>query len=258
MAEDLLLSYLDHPDGLPAPAPVAIKISPFSVLSTLMKSVIDREESVTINIDIEKKNNLTHDQGDKMMSVIRKVILQTIRPNELVATIQKEIGLDEARAKKLALDLLGRRFLPMEFYLGSIRPLIQQLGGNVEQYLAEAKKLYPEVYAAPVLAPTAPEPAAAPSTQPETTSHPILSNFDQRLTSFQGRAEILLRLTGLSAQVEDAIKAKKLSIPDGQQFMQQLDAVSYAINTQDLNPLEVQSIKRRLTKLLAKFESVGQ
>lgn len=229
-----------------------------------MKSIIDREESVVVNIDIEKNNGLTREQGDKMMGVIRKVILQIIRPDELVATIQKDIGLDEAAAEKLALDLLGRRFLAMEFYLGGIRPLIQQLGGNVDQYLAEAKKRYPEVYQAapaPTAAPVAPAPSAVVATKPTaqpSASSSLLDGLEERLTTFRGRAEVLLRMTALSQQVETAINAKVIDDSRGQALLQALDALSYAVNTQDLNPLEVQAIKRRLAKVVAETESLKQ
>jgi homoserine acetyltransferase len=52
------------------------------------------------------------------------------------------------------------------------------------------------------------------------------------------------------------MKSGKVPTADGQKIMQQLDAISYAVNTQDLNQFEVQTIKRRLTKVLAQIEKL--
>jgi hypothetical protein len=221
----------------------------FGKLPDLMKSVIDREENSEINSAIESKNKLTAAQGDAMMGVIRSIILQTIRPDELVSVIQRDIHLDEPQAKKLALDLLGERFLPMEFYLGPIRPLIEQLGGNVNEYLVQARQRYPEVYA--------PKTETPKPSEGETGSEPqLLQNFNEKVETPRGRADILLRLTGLAGQVDELMKAEKLPQADGEALLRDLDTLSYAVNTKDLNPLEVQSLKRRLRKVLGRISEI--
>lgn len=219
----------------------------FGKLPDLMKQVIDHDENSEINVAIEAKNRLSKDQGDRMMEVIRQVILQTIRPDELVATLQRDLAIDETKAKKLALDLLGERFLPMEFHIGPVRPLIEQLGGNVNEYLVQARQRYPEVYAPKT------EPTTAAST--DDSEHPLLRNFDAKVESARGRADLLLRLTGLAGRIDNLMKSEKLSQADGEEAMRNLDTLSYAINTKDLNPLEVQSLKRRLRKVLARLGS---
>ncbi len=227
-----------------------------------MQRLLDHEENTQINMAIETKNGLSKEQGDRMMSVIRKIILKTIAPAGLVATIKKDISLGEDQAKKLGLDLLGRRFLPMQWYIGNVEGLIRGLGGHVEEYLAEAKKLYPEVYQASSVAtvtPTVAVPAAVtpaqPAVQPSASSS-LLDNLEERLTTFKGRAEVLLRMTALSQRIETAVNAKAIDEQRGQALLQALDALSYAVNTQDLNPLEVQAIKRRLAKVVAETENL--
>ncbi|MBI2984256.1 MAG: hypothetical protein HYY50_01380 [Candidatus Kerfeldbacteria bacterium] len=223
--------------------------NPFAQLPSLMQQVLNHEENIDVNMAIEQSNGLTAKQGDQMMGVIRKIILKVMKPAELVATIKQDIVLDDDRAKKLALDLLGRRFLPMEWYIGKVQPLIHELGGNVAEYLAEVKKLYPEVYA----------PAQAPTTvpSPTDTEHPLLRDFDQRVSSLKGKGEILLRLTGLSSQVEEAVKAEQLEPDAGERMMQELDAMSYAVNTQDLNPFEINSLKRKLRRILSQLSATA-
>lgn len=238
------------------PTPATAR-SLFAQLPALMKQLLLHEENTDINIEIKKANNLTPEQGEKMMQIIRKIIFITITPRELVDVIQREVGLDNGRARKLALDLLGRRFLPMEWYIGNVERLIRDLGGKVEDYLATAKKIYPEVYEPhPTSSLAANQPAASatetisPMSPSAQEISPYLANLEDRLTNFKGRAEVLLRLTGLSQQIDEAIKTKQVSTEHGQELLRILDTLSYAVNTQDLNPLEIQAIKRRLTKVV--------
>lgn len=202
------------------------------------------------NFAISQENKLSREQGDAMMRVIRKIILKVITPRELLETIRRDIpGLDNQQVRQLALDLLGRRFLPMEWYIGNVENLIRELGGDPATYLVEAKKNYPEVYAQTISSTTPPPANPAPVT-PVSAEHAVLRNFDERVSSFQGRAEILLRLTGLSAEVETAMKSNSLTQAAGERLLQQLDGLSYAVNTKDLNALEIQALKRGIRKVL--------
>ena len=224
-----------------------VQTSAFTALPDLMKSIIDREESAEINVDIVEKNRLSDDQGQEMMGVIRKIILRTITPRELLDTIRRDVkGLSDEQARKLALDLLGRRFLPMEWFIGNVENLIKELGGNLEIYQAEARKIYPEVYEIGATE----KPAAKSVTTGSLVEHPILKEFDERLGTFKGKAEVLLRLTGLSSEVEQAVKDGKILPAEGDRLLKQLDGISYAVNTQDLNALEVESLKRGIRKVL--------
>ncbi len=235
---------------------IPVSNSPFAKLPDLLKKVIDRDVFAQGDIEIEEQNGLTIEQGDKMMDVIRMVIFKTITPVEVVATIQRVIGLDEVRAKKLALDLLGKQFLPMQWYIGNVEGLITELGGDVAKYQAEAQKNYPEVYA-PQPTPETEEPTEkiiSPFKDEAAKDEPtILRNIDERLTTNKGRAEVLLRLTALSQQIDEAMKSGKFGETQGQEMLHSLDALSYAINTQDLNPLEIAAIKRRLKNVLSKL-----
>lgn len=231
----------------------------FGKLPELLKQVIDHEENSQINADIEKVNGLTSEQGDKMMDVIRKVILKVILPSALVTTIQHDINLDEEKAKKLALDLLGRRFLPMQWYIGNVEGLIKELGGDVEHYAAEARKNYPEVYApdANMSAETTtvevrPQTQSATAVDTDANEPVIVRDIGEKLATSKGRAGVLLHLVGLSQQVEAAGKSGKFTAKETEELLRGLDALSYAVNTQDLNPLEIAAIKRRLKNILAK------
>lgn len=228
--------------------PAVVQANPFKDLPALMKLIIDSERSPEINQRVEKEQGLTETQGDQMMSVIRKVIFKTITPKELVPTIQKDLKLNEERSKKLALDLLGRRFLAMEWYLGPVQPLIQELGGEASQFLAEARQNYPEVYTPKAAS------GEVEGDEPADEHMHLLSNFDEWVGTMKGKAEILLRLTNLSIRADEAIKAGRIPEAEGQRLLQDLDSVSYALNTKDLSAFEIHSLRRQVEKFLQAIE----
>lgn len=232
-------------------------VNPFGNLPDLMKSILTHDVNTDINIEIKNAAGLTNDQRDVMMGIIRKIILKTINPSQLLAAIQNDIKLAPPKAKKLALDLLGRRFLPMQFYVGNVEGLIKELGGDLEKYQAEARKNYPEVYDPNFGKTTAEEPASEDLESGIKIEPSILHSIDERLQTNGGRAEVLLRLTGVSEEIEGAMKSGKITQDEGQKILHSLDALSYAVNTQDLNPLEVAAIKRKLKSVLAKLESAA-
>ena len=213
-----------------------------------MKAILYREDVSELNIAIFTTHKLSEDQQTKGMAVIRKILLKSVEPKDLVQTLEHDLNLEAPAAVSLAIDLLGKRFLPMEFYLGPIAPLIRQLGGDPAPFLAEAQQRYPEVYN--------PQPAAmASEVQQNTAESEILKNFDERLENFKGRAEILLRLTGLSSVIEDRMKADQLPRDQGEQLIADLDEVASAVDTHDLSHLERQRLRRKLTRVV---EAVGE
>lgn len=253
----------------------------FQQLPSLLKLILTSERSVDCNAEIKTQFKLTDEQGEQYMGVIRKVILQTIRPANLVATIQTDIGLPVDQAKQMALELLGRRFLVMDWYLGGVAEEIRTLGGDPGPYEAEARKLYPEVYSehteqeerVPELLemldqipnpfdeqgnpkPLNPDvdllevPGETEQASKAGGESAFLRDIGDKLTTSRGRAEVLLRLTALSQQIETQGKSGALPEAKTTELLHGLDALSYAVNTQDLNPLEIAAVQRRLKAIL--------
>ncbi|MBI5467463.1 MAG: hypothetical protein HY975_04635 [Candidatus Kerfeldbacteria bacterium] len=224
-------------------------------LPPLMKQVLRNESMTATNMVMEDVFKLKPAQGDAMMVIIQDLIAREITPAQIRGRVDLDLKLPPNVAAAFTRELLGRVVLPMEWYVGNVEGLIRELGGQPEEYLRQAQEFFPEVYAhTPTARPVTPSaPAITPNPTPEV--QPILANLEERLTTFKGRAEILLRLTALSQHVE-AVAAKKLiDQKRSQELIQALDALSYAVNTQDLNPLEVQAVKRRLTKVV---NDIGQ
>lgn len=233
----------------------------YEKLPDLMHRVLNHREIPARNIELGAKYKLTPAQQRLLVLNESAMIIQDYPPRQLTDHLRIELKLDDAKARALAADVLGYIFLPMEWFLGKIQPLIKDLGGDVDHYLAAAKKTWPEVYAGPG-APPVPPAKPTLTISPEEmeaimAKHPIMEDFDSRVGSFKGRAEVLLRLTGLSVEVEEAVKSNKITQEQGEQLLRQLDALSYAVNTKDLNALEVEALRRGIKKVLRVLAKVG-
>lgn len=219
------------------------------MLPPLVNQILLHNENIEINIDISHKFELNHAQVMNLMAMHRAVYAREIPLTSIVTEIQSVLGVDPQRAKDIAREVLSRRYLPLEFYLGPVQPLITQLGGDAAAALEEAKRIWPEAYGLP--------PHQKPTVDEEVQDAdvpPLLQAFDRRVRTPHGREEILLRLTGLAADVETRISSQTLPVADGERIMEQLDQLGYVINTQDLNQFEIQAARRRLRRILQRLD----
>jgi len=175
----------------------------------------------------------------KMMQVIRKILLQTLHPRDLIPELRSQLALEAPDAVALGLDLLGERFLPLEWYLGEVQPLIKELGGDLPSYVRLAHDRFPEVYEQP-------QPPAPVSQEQQ---QDIFDRFSSLLVSPEGRAELLFRLTAWSSVVDAKMAEGGLAREAGEKLLAELESAATSIETRDLSPLEVQSMRRRLQRL---------
>ncbi len=237
------------------PANQKIYLAAIQQLPPLMKRVINNPALIDNAITLCATYQLTPKQQDMLMTIEREVIVQHV-PVTTVPDEIKKIGLSGDEENQLINDFLGRIILPMEWHVGNVRPLIQSLGGQVEAYVAAASRQFPEVYA-PETQQQENTAAASTATQekPVSADEPvILRDIGDKLATPKGRAGVLLHLVALSQQIEDAGKSGKLTATQTTELLHSLDALSYAVNTQDLNPLEIAAIKRRLKTILKNVE----
>lgn len=226
-----------------------IFIAAIQQLPPLMRAVINNPALIENMIAIAEQYELTPKQQDDLMAIERAVIIQQLPVGKVPSEIQ-QLGVASKNVNGLIQDFLGRIVMPMSWHVGSVDAVIQQLGGRTEEYLYHARRQFPEVYT----------PQLAPSTENETTEteHPLLRNFDDKVETPRGRADILLRLTGLASQIDEMMNSEAINQAEGEELLRSLDTLSYAINTKDLNPLEIQSLKRRLRKVLGRLsESIA-
>lgn len=221
-------------------------------LPALMKTFVDKDLTTDLAISLVDTHHLSGVQNKAMIYLEGEIIVKNIQPSKIVSYIRQHIISDDALAKKLALDFIGTLCLPMQWYIGNVEGLIKELGGDVEKYVAEAKKNYPEVYTPKTTTETSQPSATAPASV-ATNEPPILHHLEEKLSSNKGRAGVLLHLTNLSLQIEERVAAKTMTAEVGQELIHSLDSLSYAVNTKDLNPLEIAAIKRKILSVLTKL-----
>lgn len=222
-------------------------------LPPLMKELIQHPGFIDQAIAIEDKYHLNDKQARTMLGFRSSLISHEVAPQVVSNMITQQMNMDPAEAKKFAVDFFGMICLPMQWYVGDVELLIKVLGGDVNHFHAEAKRIFPEVYgiqAPPPQTIITTTPIVSPSTTPQP---PILHNLEEKLSSNKGRAGILLHLTNLSLQIEERVAAKSMTPEVGQELIHSLDGLSYAVNTKDLNPLEIAAIKRKILAILAKL-----
>lgn len=225
-------------------------------LPKLMKVFVDSEKTIDLAIALVDAYGLNGLQNKAMIYLEGEIIVKHLRPADVLNFVRQHIFADENQAKKFTTDFLGQLCLPMQWYIGNVEGIIKELGGDVEKYIAEAQKNYPEVYApnAQQKSTETDTSTAASKIETSTDEHEpvILQDIGEKLGTSKGRAGVLLHLVALSQKIETAGKSGQLSEKETGELLHSLDALSYAVNTQDLNPLEIAAIKRRLKNILVK------
>jgi hypothetical protein len=212
-------------------------------LPPLMRAILSNEALTQAAMDLDDRFSLTHEQSRMAMEIEYSIIAQEYAPSEVLTHAISMIRLPDDQARLFAAEFLGTIVMPMQWYVGNVEHLIQQYGGDLSYYKSLTADRFPEL-----ANPTVNHPASE-----DQAAEKILEKFTERLSTFAGRAEILFRLTGLASQVEDAVRDNRLSASQGEQMITDLDSMSSAINTRDLNPFEVEALKRRLTRLLTQL-----
>ncbi len=85
---------------------------------------------------IYKKNNIMDSRYYLIADTLSKVYFKEINLEDLLAEIKKNFKVEDNVAKKLALDLVGMRILPIKDYLKNedFEYIIHSLGGDIKDY----------------------------------------------------------------------------------------------------------------------------
>ncbi len=101
------------------------------------------EESTDINGEIAKKYNLNLDDTADMVWIISRVIIGDIKIEEFLDNLGKRLpNLDKENLKKLAIDIIFKRFYPIRDFLEGVEALIKNLGGEVPEGVEPYKEKY--------------------------------------------------------------------------------------------------------------------
>jgi len=79
-------------------------------------------------------NDLTDAQKPTLFALIKELLVGAVPLGSVESEVQGRFGLDAAKSRKLALDVLGYRLLPLDGFLGDVSAAIRVLGGDPASY----------------------------------------------------------------------------------------------------------------------------
>jgi len=103
----------------------------FKDLPEYIQDILWSDDTGIINEEIFKKFNLSAQQKDIFFDVLRKIVFKQINLRQLLEVL-KPLGLREEQTKKIAVEILKRRVLPLSDYLKVNTLLyIKKWGGEI-------------------------------------------------------------------------------------------------------------------------------
>ncbi len=91
-------------------------------------------------------NHQINDDELIIEELVNQLFLHELKPARLAIELEKRFQLNSEAAKKVALDILGRRLLAADDYFkGEIAKEIKRLGGRSEDYLNDVRKIKEEI-----------------------------------------------------------------------------------------------------------------
>ncbi len=130
---------------------------------TKRENLLKREEVLDFVIEedmaelfglIEDVHRIGSERVHEVTQLITAILKGDVDLEMMPMFFQKAFGKNETEAKRMASDVAGYRFLPLEAYVPEVRNLIVQWGGEISRYPAirvERQELKPEYVAEKVL-----------------------------------------------------------------------------------------------------------
>ncbi len=218
-------------------------------LPPLMKTIINNDALGDALGELEDKYLLSGEQAKALLLIESSIIGQEYAPDQVYVHIKELLKLSDPIAQQLTVDFLGKIVMPMQWFVGNVEQIIRGFGGDPSSFAHDMQRRFPELSASP---------SGTDGSVQQTTAEKILDHFAEHLETFPGRAEILLRLTGLSATVEALVGRQHMSHEEGERALAELESISAAINTRDLNAFEVQSVQRRVKRIVDAVSEAGE
>ncbi len=226
--------------------PTEAYLQKIRALPPLMKAILNNEAFGEAIGELEEKYLLSPEQTKALLIIQSSIIGQEYSPDQIYPHIKELLKLGDPIAQQITVDFLGTIVVPMQWFVGNVEQLIRGFGGDPSSFVREAQRKFPELSAG-----TATPNDASPEER-------LIDDMPNHLATFAGRAEVLLRLTGLSATIEDLMNAEYMSREEGERLIADLETISSAINTHDLNPFEIQTLQRRTRRVIEEISEAKQ
>ena len=107
----------------------------FQALPEVAQGYFLDEKNVDKLIKLGKDFKLSPEQNSTLIDLIGDISVKTIAVKDIQSELEKQLALSSEVAKKLALEVLGNYFLPLnEFYDNEVERTIKEMGGKIKDY----------------------------------------------------------------------------------------------------------------------------
>jgi hypothetical protein len=90
-----------------------------------------------LNGFILEGNGLKHEHVRVIGTLVKELLVGAVALDDTLGQVQQRFALDPTQGRRLALDILGYRLLPLDGFVGDVSDAILRLGGNPDDYPAD-------------------------------------------------------------------------------------------------------------------------
>jgi len=91
-------------------------------------------DNVALNEKVLDRNNISVSKEGEYFLIVRRLFARDLPLSGLAGECKEKFAVDDAAAKKTAMDIAGYRLLPLDTYLGDVDGYIRSLGGDPNAY----------------------------------------------------------------------------------------------------------------------------
>lgn len=113
-------------------------------LPPLMLKIVSSNTLTDAAIALDERHHLNGKQSRALSEIQVSLIGQEYAPMDVFNHVKNDLQLNEVGAKEVTIDFLGTLVLPVQWFVGNVEHIIQQLGGDPAPFVAAAKQNFPK------------------------------------------------------------------------------------------------------------------
>ncbi|WKZ28950.1 MAG: hypothetical protein QY323_05500 [Patescibacteria group bacterium] len=92
------------------------------------------ERAGALNLEIIEQHQLNEKQEEAYFQILRELFVKDLPLERLLLELKSKLGLDDAKAKALAIDIAGKRLLPLDKWLADVTAFLRALGADPKTF----------------------------------------------------------------------------------------------------------------------------
>lgn len=92
------------------------------------------ERAGALNLEIIERHQLDEKQEEAYFQILRELFVKDLPLERLLLELKSRLGVDDAKAKALAVDIAGLRLLPLDKWLADVTAFLRALGADPKTF----------------------------------------------------------------------------------------------------------------------------